>query len=164
MSHQTSKPRVRYTPDVVDTIIHVLEMGGTDSDAATAAGVNRNTFYLWRKKHPEFKERIEAAKAGVNQSAAAAVLDKLEQCRSLAEDYILRVFRGEIERVKTRVDRTGAVIFRESEVVLPSDRMVERFLNLGAGEQTFNLNIGLAEPLDDELEDYEFSELSEPED
>jgi transposase-like protein len=164
MSQLNPKARARYSEAIVNIIVDVLERGGTDNDAAEAAGVNRNTFYAWKKKYPEFKAKLEAAKAGFVADRTEEVLNRLDECRSLAEAYVLKVFRGEVQRVKTRTDSQGVVIFKDCETVLPSDRMVERFLNLGAGEQTFNLNIGLAEPLDDELEDYEFAELSEPED
>ncbi len=155
MSQSKSRARIKYSEAVVNLIIGVLERGGTDSDAADAAGMNRNTFYLWRKRYPEFKARIEAAKAGYVQSQTTAVLDTLEECRTLAEQHVLKLFKGEVEKVKTRVDGTGAVIFRDIETVLPSDRMVERFLQLGVGEQQFNLTIGLADPGDDYDDDDE---------
>ncbi|MEA5447601.1 hypothetical protein VB780_03405 [Leptolyngbya sp. CCNP1308] len=160
MSQPKPRARIKYSEAVVNLIVGVLERGGTNLDAANAAGMDRNTFYLWSKKHPEFKARIEAAKAGYVQSQTTAVLDTLEECRSLAEAYVLKVFKGEIQRVKTRTDATGVVIFKDTETVLPSDRMVERFLQLNSGEQQFNLTIGLAEPDDD----YDDDEFSEPED
>ncbi|MBW4483009.1 MAG: transposase [Tildeniella torsiva UHER 1998/13D] len=163
MTNKTNKARIKYSEAIVNVIVGVLEQGGSNLEAANAVGMDRNTLYLWRNKYPEFKARIEAAKAVFTAGKAEEVLDKLDECKSLAESYVLRLFKGEVVHTKTRVDGKGGVIFKDTEIVLPSDRLLERFLQLGSAEKEFTLNIGLAQP-DDDLDDFEFSELSEPED
>ncbi|MBE9113784.1 hypothetical protein IQ273_30910 [Nodosilinea sp. LEGE 07298] len=144
-----TKRKVRYCQKVADLIVEVIGNGGTDSDVAAAVGIERSTLYRWIKSHPELQARVDAIRNGLDETHAEAVLDQLAECRVLAESYTLKLFKGEIQRVKTRTDGTGAVIFKDSEVVLPSDRLVERFLQLQSAEQHFKLSIDLAEPFDD---------------
>lgn len=51
----------KYTPEIVERICESLKLGVTMQGAAYAAGINPDTFYEWKKRYPEFAERVTRA-------------------------------------------------------------------------------------------------------
>ena len=152
---QRNGKRIRYSEKAVEVLLTAFEKGATDQHAAEAVGIDRSTVYKWFKVHPGLKGKVEVAKQKFEDDQAAAALSDLEECQQLAKSYTLRLLRGEITKTKTRYNGIGRIEFKDVEEVNPSDRLLERFLHLSDGDQSFNLTIGLAEP---EIEN------SEPED
>lgn len=61
-----AKPKGRpskYTEDRVVEIINTIRMGCYEVTAARAHGVSETTFHEWKNKYPDFKERVEQARA-----------------------------------------------------------------------------------------------------
>ena len=65
-------------------ILEALEQGLSNKDAATAAGVNEDTFYTWMKEKNEFPELVQRAKEAGRQNAVrdveAALLNLAKGC------------------------------------------------------------------------------------
>lgn len=65
-------------------ILAALEQGLSNKDAATAAGVNEDTFYTWMKEKNEFPELVQRAKEAGRQNAVrdveAALLNLAKGC------------------------------------------------------------------------------------
>jgi len=53
----------KYTPERVDAICRLIAEGNYSEVAAQACGITKGTFYVWRNKYPEFRERIDEARA-----------------------------------------------------------------------------------------------------
>lgn len=83
--------RSKYTPETVDLICEGLMLGMTQKHAAEYAGINEDTFILWRNKHSDFADRLREAiskrrrlwlsqllKAGQNDWRAIA--DLMDRC------------------------------------------------------------------------------------
>lgn len=45
-----------YKPEYCDLIKELATEGSTHTSFCAQVGISRSTFYLWRKKHPEFEE------------------------------------------------------------------------------------------------------------
>ena len=65
-------------------ILAALEQGLSNKDAATAAGVNEDTFYTWMKEKNEFPELVQRAKEAGRLNAVrdveAALLNLAKGC------------------------------------------------------------------------------------
>lgn len=53
----------KYNDEIVQKISGAIALGGTDQDACHIAGINKDTFYEWMNKKPEFSDAIKKAKA-----------------------------------------------------------------------------------------------------
>jgi hypothetical protein len=59
VTNPVSKARIRYSEALIEPIVKVLELGGTDEDAATAAGIE-----LRQTTAAEFQPQSEPAPSG----------------------------------------------------------------------------------------------------
>lgn len=147
--------RNRYNKTTHDAIVSIYKSGGNDSDAVKGLGISLATLYNWQRSHPELKNDIDSAKSDRVKLRAEQALDQLKECEDLAKLYVLRLLRGEVYKTKTRTDGNGAIIFEEKEQVLPSERVLDRFLPRLQNDDdiTFTLNIGSTEETDQEIDD-----------
>lgn len=53
----------KYSPELAAAICKDIERGNTFRVAALVNGIAESTFHLWREKHPEFSEQVNAAEA-----------------------------------------------------------------------------------------------------
>ncbi len=51
----------KYTPDRVDKILTAIKLGAYYQDACNYAGIDMETFAVWRKRYPDFLERVKEA-------------------------------------------------------------------------------------------------------
>lgn len=56
-----SKP-CKYTPEIISEICAELEQGRSAKDTCRRVNIAEDTFYTWMKEHPEFAERVKAAR------------------------------------------------------------------------------------------------------
>ena len=54
--------KTKYTEEIVKEILGYLEEFGVEKIAIKLVGINPDTFYEWKKKHPDFSESIKKAK------------------------------------------------------------------------------------------------------
>lgn len=94
----------KLTDDVADKVIEILRLGGFMESAAAAVGVHRATLYAWielgdperegaRKAdepYRRFRERVEQARAEVEQQAAALVVKAAQEDWRAAAWYLER--------------------------------------------------------------------------
>jgi transposase len=139
-------PGVKYSQKVADLLVRAVENGATYDQAAASVNVDRSTLYLWLRKYDGLKERIEGAKETFIENQNAEAVGRLQELHSLANDYLLRLMRGQVTKTKTRYNGSGGIEFRDVEEIQPSDRLLERLAALEDSSQTFELRIGLAEP------------------
>ena len=59
----TPEDAYKYTPEAVDAICKAILLGANQETAALAAGIKRNTMQRWLRDFPEFKDRIDQARA-----------------------------------------------------------------------------------------------------
>ena len=137
-----------YSEQVAERLERAFENGATMGQAAASVGCTRQALYGWLKRHDGLKERIEAAKERFLENQNDEAVDRLQELHSLANDYLLRLMRGEVTKTKTRYNGSGRIEFRDVEELRPSDRLLERLAALEDSSQTFELKIGLAEPED----------------
>jgi len=53
----------KYTPELVEQIVHLIKAGVFAIDACLAVGIGETTYYEWLKTKPEFRESIKRARA-----------------------------------------------------------------------------------------------------
>lgn len=53
--------RSKYTPEIVEKILSVLKVTGSDKAAYLCVGINADTFYKWKTRYPEFTEALVLA-------------------------------------------------------------------------------------------------------
>ena len=64
----------KYSQDRAHIIITYLLKGTTIKGACKAANIHRDTYYLWKKEVPEFREMIEAAEGDIEASLVESIL------------------------------------------------------------------------------------------
>ncbi len=138
--------RQKFNEENIDALIRAFELGANDKEACDAIAITPSCLYQWMRKYPDLKERCEEAKKKSLADSSTQALSTLEECKDLAESYVLRLLKGQVFKTKTRKDGSGAVIWEETEQVHPSDRILERFLPKPEGDDfTFNVTFGSAE-------------------
>ena len=120
-------------------ILAALEQGLSNKDAATAAGVNEDTFYTWMKEKNEFPELVQRAKEAGRQNAVrdveAALLNLAKGCEW--EDV-----RTEYEsKLNPQTGKYEPVIkkqVRSKRRIAPSTEAIKFYLSNKAPEQWKN--------------------------
>lgn len=73
-----SKGRRALTPDMISQAkalcIQAMRAGNTQLNAAAYAGIAQQTFYRWREKDKEFRERLEKAAADAEALCVSKIL------------------------------------------------------------------------------------------
>jgi ACT domain-containing protein len=73
-STKITRTRYKYSQDRAHIIITYLLKGTTIKGACKAANIHRDTYYLWKKEIPEFREMIEAAEGDIEASLVESIL------------------------------------------------------------------------------------------
>ena len=73
-STKLTRTRYKYSQDRAHIIITYLLKGTTIKGACKAANIHRDTYYLWKKEIPEFREMIEAAEGDIEASLVESIL------------------------------------------------------------------------------------------
>jgi len=103
----------KYTPEIVENICKLLADGQTIAYAVQSEKVAQKTFYEWKKKYPDFAEKVRQAENKYKQNCPDGI-------KRAAKDRIqeLVTFGHKIRREKTNTiiheipvrDETGTVI------------------------------------------------------
>ena len=54
---------MKYTPELVNQLIHYIEAGNYIQTACDAVGISKETFYTWIKEKSDFSDAIKKAEA-----------------------------------------------------------------------------------------------------
>jgi hypothetical protein len=54
--------KTKYSKAIVDKICRFIESGLNNKQACAAAGISETSLLVWRKQHPDFADKIEAAR------------------------------------------------------------------------------------------------------
>lgn len=65
----------KMTPQVVTKLVAAFNMGYNDTEAALYAGISRKTYYDWLCEYPDFRNKINRAKAEPNIKAKEVVVN-----------------------------------------------------------------------------------------
>lgn len=71
---KVTRPRYKYSQDRASIIITYLLKGTTIKGACKAANIHKDTYYIWKKEIPEFREMIEAAEGDIEASLVESIL------------------------------------------------------------------------------------------
>lgn len=71
---RTRSTGYKYSQDRAHIIITYLLKGTSIKGACKAANIHRDTYYLWKKEIPEFREMIEAAESDIEASLVESIL------------------------------------------------------------------------------------------
>ena len=71
---KVTRTRYKYSQDRAGIIITYLLKGTTIKGACKAANIHKDTYYLWKKEIPEFREMIEAAEGDIEASLVESIL------------------------------------------------------------------------------------------
>jgi hypothetical protein len=109
--------RGKYTPEVVDAVIHAMELGMTDADACSVAGISEDTFYAWQRTKPEFLNRTTRARPKGWQSDLKIIREAAEKDWKAAAEHLDRTrspYRKSQETVLTGPDGAPLVVLLNS--------------------------------------------------
>jgi len=67
--------RPKYSKAIVDRICKLISDGLNNKQACEASGISESSFLAWRKQHPEFADRVAAAR----ENMRARVLAKIKE-------------------------------------------------------------------------------------
>ncbi|MHA2063216.1 MAG: helix-turn-helix domain-containing protein [Candidatus Thorarchaeota archaeon] len=112
----------KLTPELLETIVELLEAGNYDIVAAQAVGITRATFYRWIRKgkedkegeHFEFYQAVERAKAK-GETELLATIRRASNRTWTAAAWILE--RSRPERWSLRKAKENAVEFWKKEIL-----------------------------------------------
>jgi transposase-like protein len=104
-----TKTQIRQEEFIAQYIAH----RGNVTKAAAASGINPKTYYDWRNKHPEFLEKLDAAKEDFCQLIVERLMNdalNINKVNTVAAIFLLKAFNPEqyddaIRRVKYLNDR-----------------------------------------------------------
>jgi len=104
MEHDQDTNTLRTLTDSQRIAIRILVGGGTDREAAEAAGKTRETVNRWSHHHPEFQAELNRQRQQLQDEHA----DKCRVMNGLAIDFILQGMRdGDPEAFKTWLKLSG---------------------------------------------------------
>lgn len=83
--------RSKYTPEIVEKILSVLKVTGSDKAAYLSVGINADTFYKWKTRYPEFTEALVLAAAEFRSFAPESFI---QQAKESLKNYL---FNGAVE-------------------------------------------------------------------
>ncbi|HEY9831498.1 MAG TPA: hypothetical protein V6D26_13020, partial [Stenomitos sp.] len=75
----------KYTPEIVEVIVEAIRKTGSDTAGWQAAGIAKDTFYGWCKKHPDFSDKIKNAKSEYRETCPEAII---AQAQKSFADYL----------------------------------------------------------------------------
>lgn len=94
------------TPEVVNKLIEVFSIGGSDTEACLIAGISRKTLYEYIKDHPEFGDRKEELKEMPKYLARKNITEAISaKDKTISQWYLERKSKAEFS---TRIEATGA--------------------------------------------------------
>lgn len=108
--------KTKYTPKMVEQLVHDVAEFGIERIAIKNAGINKDTFYEWKRKYPEFTDRIKAAKLKFRENntnselgilAIATMKDMMENGKK-----VTKTVEAHTKKV-TKLDGAGNVISEE---------------------------------------------------
>ena len=67
----------KLTPSMEDILERALRDGATIEQACVVAGINKTSFYLWKKTNPTFATKMAKAKEYPNIIAKKVIVDKI---------------------------------------------------------------------------------------
>jgi hypothetical protein len=82
----------KYNPEIVEIILGAIALTGSDRAGIEAGGINKDTFYSWIKRYPDFSERVSEARAEYRQSCPETLI---RQANRAFADYLF----GRMQRV-----------------------------------------------------------------
>jgi len=137
--------RTAYTPETADRIIQAFRAGiKNDDTACAAAGIGRTTYYVWLNRHPDFRDRVEKAKAGREVRWLAIIGEAAGTSWQAAAWLLERTKPDEYGRV--RIDHGGTVNHAHGGTVTHNHKTYDHsHLSL---EDQFNLDQMLAAIVD----------------
>ena len=106
----------KYTPEMVDQLAHDVAEFGIERIAIKNAGINKDTFYEWKRKYPEFTDRIKAAKIKFRENNANSELGLLAiaTMKDMMENgkKVTKTVEAHTKKV-TKLDSAGSIISEE---------------------------------------------------
>lgn len=72
----------KFTEAMVGKLRTAYIMGSNDSEACSYAEISRDTLHEWRKKYPEFSDKIEAWKSNPFLKAKATIYKNLDDAKT----------------------------------------------------------------------------------
>src|SRR5262249_15806146 len=80
-------PPSKYKPEVVDKLLAAISEGLTQTQAASVAGIHRDTLITWKQKYPDFAKQLDQAREqcrekmlGIIKAAAESGEWKAAEC------------------------------------------------------------------------------------
>jgi hypothetical protein len=160
----TRNSRAVYDQVAHDAAITIVLAGGTDDEAALAAGCAPATLRYWRQKHPHFAADYAAARRAISTANLADALDRRAE---LVNQWIDEMLAGTAVITK-RKNGESKIMGKYHETttisIVPDRWLIDRVL----GDRPTNdwtLNINVAEPpqdFDDDIDDDLDEEGGEP--
>jgi hypothetical protein len=117
----------KYTPEICKIIFAAIAQTGSDRAAFQAAGINRDTFYSWMKKYPDFSDGVGKARAEYQDVCPENLV---QQANKAFADYLYGRVEVAVETEKWVEDEKGIRTERSSRIVKqpPPRWAIERVL------------------------------------
>ena len=109
----------KYTEDKVLQITTLLKAGATIKMACKIAGISRQTFYNWMRKHRDFELKVNQAIVESEMMALNLILSHAERDWKAAAWFLERRFPdewGKTTRIETETEGGSKIIVRFASI------------------------------------------------
>jgi hypothetical protein len=160
----TRNSRAVYDEVAHDAAIAIVLAGGTDDEAAMAAGCAAATLRYWRQKHPNFAADYAAARRAI---ATTRLTDAIERRTELVNQWIDEILAGTAVQTRKKTGKSkllGEYHETTTTAIVPDRWLMDRVLGDRPSDD-WTLNINLAEPppdFEDDIDDDLSDEGDEP--
>lgn len=148
---RVEKPsRSPYRPDIHPVLAsYFAEQGLTDAEISSKLHISRQTFYSWRKVHPELEEALRASQERANAMVEAALFKK-----ALSGDVTAQIFFL-CNRSSSRWSRNGQLDVQITGAVGKDDLSLEEVVRRYGEAGREAANVGFTHGVQEALEEGE---------
>lgn len=111
----------KYTNKIVKEICELLERGLTQKDVSRLVGINEDTFYDWKKSHPEFSESVEKALIEAKKEMVDLVRTAAKKTWTAAAWWLERKHKDEFSLRQEHTGRDGKELNQVTVFQIPSN-------------------------------------------
>jgi hypothetical protein len=102
---------MKYCKEKIEELCNYIKSGLSQRDASSLAGIDEDSFCLWKKKHSEFSEALKKAELKNKQRALILIQKAGESSWQAMAWYLERKYKDEFSLMQ-KIEHTGDITIR----------------------------------------------------